>query len=771
MLVRKLYPTPAFIGTLLACGLLTTFALYPLWTNEGLPQGSDIAIHYWRTAELEHGWSKGNFLPRWAENFYYGYGYPFFQYYAAGSYSLAALLGKLPYIDDVWRIKLVWILATLMECWGTYLLAARRWGSRAGLLCGASFIFAPAIVFGEPIARGAIPASVGFGFWLMSFALLDRVAAERNHALWAAVSLAGLAWSHNVTAIMGLTVIAAWLAWQATFNRKAFPFLRDAFFILGVGVGLTAFFWIPLGLERDQVILDRLYMVENLDFRTYFQPFRDLFWIAPRYDANLIGQHGLYQLGIASWVLVLVGAAATLYHVQKFRWAVPHLAEMIFWLLVTLTSIYLITPSSRWVWDALPLQFFQFPTRFLDSAALGLAMLAGAAAAWLDQCRPVVRYVLWAAALLGLIWQGLQAVPWGWTEEFPSKATVADYLRYELTTNEAGTTGTNEFLPKTVHVPPQSTDFLIESIAAGDIPLRLNPEAYPPETHIKPLSSSPSEYVFEVELPSELTLEVFMFYFAGWKAYVDGKNVPLGITDPYGFIVVDVPAGKHRVELHHTYTTSQKIGIAVSLFAALLLSGYLLMPKATPSSVVCVGPPALSKTDLLALGGVLLVAWLGSLFFMQEGRAWTASPAGQAHTAHNQAAIVFGDNIHFLGYDFSRPLDDQWRVALYWYFDLPVPPDINAFVHVLNADGEVIAQRDKLSFTETTTFPYWRRDLHLRDVYIVNFSEPPPPGEYRIRVGLWQEVGNGELRRLAAEDETGAPLGEFIFLPETIAVK
>ena len=58
-------------------------------------------------------------------------------------------------------------------------------------------------------------------------------------------------------------------------------------------------------------------------------------------------------------------------------------------------------------------------------------------------------------------------------------------------------------------------------------------------------------------------------YYPAWKAYVDGRPVPLYAAD-HVLRAVPVPAGEHTVELRYE-SWSLRVGILVSLIACLAL--------------------------------------------------------------------------------------------------------------------------------------------------------------------------------------------------------
>ena len=74
----------------------------------------------------------GVLYPRWAPDFYYGYGYPIFNYYAPFTYAFANLFDLIPGVDVVLSVKIVIVLAYALGAYGVYFLARRHFGSAAG---------------------------------------------------------------------------------------------------------------------------------------------------------------------------------------------------------------------------------------------------------------------------------------------------------------------------------------------------------------------------------------------------------------------------------------------------------------------------------------------------------------------------------------------------------------------------------------------------------------------------------------------------------------
>ena len=171
---------------------------------------------------------------------------------------------------------------------------------------------------------------------------------------------------------------------------------------------------------------------------------------------------------------------------------------------------------------------------------------------------------------------------------------------------------------------------------------------------------------------------------------------------------------------------------------------------------------------------VFAVIGLGMALFLREGIAWVKSPSGEARLASHPIRVDFDGDVQLLGYDLRKVQpDDYWRVSLYWWFN-PALADgdpINAFVHLVDANGQIVAQSDKFAVNAVTGQSGWRDEMHVRDTYHLFLPDDLPPGDLRLRVGLWVCAEDtpafdcADPQPLAASVE-GVLLPEpFIYLP------
>ncbi|MDX2076842.1 MAG: hypothetical protein SFZ02_10450 [bacterium] len=720
----------------IACFLLACLAFMPALAHSGLPAGADIAAHFWRVFELNSQWSEGVFYPRWAEHFYYGYGAPTFQYTASGFYIVAGIIGKLPFVDDGWALKLTWFIALNLCTFGMYTYSSRRWGVMGGLLSATAFTFAPVLIGNEALGRGAFPVIWGMGWLVMSIALLDRYAITKKGAGWAVLAIFGLLWSHNLTAISGAGLIGAWLIFSLIVKRASMPYLRGAIALFVMGCATSAFFWIPVLLERGYVSLDAFQFNPHMRYQNHFYTVWQLLDGLQPHDFGLSIQPERFTIGVVTWgAIIIMGLWAIcrgmIVHAptplkdnnrRDGINAVPvggrdisRPYETLFWLVITVASLFLVLPESQFLWDDIEtLQTFVFPARFLNITALALAMLIGAGIT-------VIRW-RWVGTLLMalLIVQGWHSTVIDWRDDFPANATPRDYLYYEFETNDLATTSANEFKPRSVPNIPPATGFLVDSLINGTPALRVNPDAYGEGVIFTPIKSTAEDYVLEISSDVPVSLEIFQFYFVGWIATLDDTPLGISASGDFGFIRTDmIPAGTHTLRLMRSMTNPQQLGIIVSVIAVFITGGWMVINK--QKSYADENPVRAQHVAPLRPLTILLMALLITvpltIIIMREGVAWVESTPTEAKLARNPDYQTFGD-IAFLGYDFS-----ETEYAFYWY--IPEGQTVNISITEADEYGEL----DVVNYFDIKGDKRLMRFVH-RSPY--EYYAPIP------RVTLWQ---------------------------------
>lgn len=736
--------------------LLATLAAWPLLTRASLVTLTDAHQHALRTYEFMQGWQSGVLFPRWAPDFYYGFGYPVFNYYAVLTYYLAGAYGLV--FGPVAGIKLVLVLAAYLGPVGVYRFSRDRWGGHAALVSAAVYAFAPYIVLVNPLLRGAAPEALATALAPLVFWTWTRLVQPGGRAwlLPAALSLAALILAHNLMPFVYLALLAAWLLWDNLLGDQRTTLAEAArrLPVLGaaglLALGLTAFMWLPAALERGAVQYANAF-AEVLARR--FVTWPELFAPMTRADMEPFGiADYVYRLGVPQWALGLLGALTLLRPTPTRR-------ATLFWALVAGVCLLVMVPQAAWLWERLAaLQYLQFSFRLLGVVALALALLAGAAVAVAWAGRRVGRTAL-AAGLVAVTLAGglrlLNPLPW---PEFPA-ITPAAIMDFEVGGLWGiGTTWQGEFLPVTVRARPEPRPEVQAAVAAGTVE-KVDRAALPAGATVTLAEHTAQRDTFTTEAAAPFTLRLFTFYWPGWTAYVDRQPAPLSVTDPEGFIAVAVPAGAHTVTVQLEDTPPRRVGGFISGGAMLALGGYGLWgARRMRRGRRRAAPAGWLPARTAALLAVIVAAGLFTRYGLDGWIRWQA-----AHTlptvpqAQTPAGVTFDNQMALAAYDLpqttARP-GDSVPLTFYWVVRGPMAAPASVFVHFYGPDGALWGQADKpdpVVFFPTTRWPLGRA---LADAHTARLRPDAPPGVYRVAVGLWDRATG---RRSAPLDANGQP--------------
>jgi hypothetical protein len=589
------------------CLLSSLLAALPLFANPGFLNTRGIGDSpnlLFRLQQLIAAFSGGEFPARWMPEAAYGYGMPYFTYYASASTHLAALL-KVYGFSFVNALKLTQLLALVVAAGGMYgwLRSASLTPARSAL-ASIAYTFAPfhlvnLYVRGDSLAELWAMALYPVVLWAAQ-RCLERATFGRAFAL--ALAVAALIGTHNISALDFLPFVALYflaLRWRQLASRLTF----HAPLAMLWGLALSAFFWLPALGETSFVQLGDL----TSGYFFYGNHFRgsDLVQTTLLFDYD---RHP-FSLGLAQAVLAALGLGALLWRaVRDRRWSPLNT----FTVIGLAVSTLMITPLSRPVWETVPLlAYTQFPWRFLSIQAVFTAALTGHAlvdigsSKWRPQLQ-ITTYVVLPAVLMlsGLLPLRLTFFPLN-----DSDVTAARLNLYEYFTTAIGNTVNSEYLPREVRPRPFSSAALLGR-----------------EPQPKVLSGRASGYragklgarelwYFEVEGDSPATIAIPTHYWPGWEAEADDEAIPLRAAPGLGWITFELPPNAHSVTFRVGRTPLRLWAEVFSLAALVVpIGGFLFRRacerRAAPASLTPPRPRAVATTVgaliALAAGSALL---------------------------------------------------------------------------------------------------------------------------------------------------------------------
>ncbi|HDQ70965.1 MAG TPA: hypothetical protein ENN19_02580, partial [Chloroflexi bacterium] len=633
-----------FIGLALALGLV---AAAPFLTRPGLPRQTDAELHVYRAAELGHLLRAGVFYPRWAPDFYFGYGYPIFNYYAPMTYYVANLFGVLPGLDIVGGAKAVFVLGLVLASMGSYLLGSDLFGPKGGVLAAASFVLSPYIVFIDPHARGALAEHFALCLLPLSFYAFGRLMRGVG-GRWAfagsVLSLAGIVFSHNLIGLVAAFLLLfywLWLALSGQRKRAGWGWLA-----LALAACVIACFWLPFVFERSAIKLE-VTGPGHFDFREHFLSWTELFAPSRVLDMRATAPHHRFNLGVAQWTLALLGVIGILRFWLRRRddetrdvsQASPVSRNTSFhfsyFVLAGAGLIFLMLPGSQAIWERIPgMSYLQFPWRLLGVANVMLAVCAASIVALVPSRRWCIGIATFGLALV-LVTALPVLYPPLWNPDFGGTSPY-DIIVWEQNSLALGTTSTGDFLPvDAARAPLVPMPSLIQSYREPGPIDRVNRDVLPDDAQLEIVSQGPLHDRFSISTSQAFILRLYTFYFPGWRAYVDGEEVSIEIAHPEGFITLQIPAGEHDVIVRFEDTPPRTAGWIISGVAWVMLGLSTLIFGAVGHSSA---PDSLAIEQRACchsfrwLAGVLVAFVLLKVFVIDPQDDWFryTSPQGRA---------------------------------------------------------------------------------------------------------------------------------------------
>jgi hypothetical protein len=120
-------------------------------------------------------------------------------------------------------------------------------------------------------------------------------------------------------------------------------------------------------------------------------------------------------------------------------------------------------------------------------------------------------------------------------------------------------------------------------------------------------------------------------------------------------------------------------------------------------------------------------------------------PYRQTISPQNELSVLFGDSIRLRGFDLGEvQAGSALPLTLYWQSVTAVSDSYKLFIHVLDKNGQIVAQVDRLPANGLAPTTRWQADDLIRDRYEIVLPESLPAGSYQLQVGLYTEA-NGRL--------------------------
>jgi hypothetical protein len=439
--------------------------------------------------------AEGQFPVRFLGRLNNSYGYPVANFLYPGFLYIGSILHALGFgfVDSVKIILAGSIVGAAVALFFT--LRRLAYNALATVAGVAAFVFTPYVGY-DLYHRGSVGEILGF--FAASLVVWAMVAGNR---IILPLAVAFLIVAHNTLALLILLVAGLYIA------------LRREWKLVGgvlLGLGISAFFWVPAILEQRFVPFGQTVIANPGD---YFPISAEL---------------------LASGLATLLSAVILLFARRR--------GDERFWLAILIVAAFLATGASAIFWRLLPLgPLVQFPYRWLGVVAL-VSPIVVAGAIRVAGKRGVLLFavfvVLWAVVAARIL---VRVSPIHRAEGF-------------YTTNEGTTTVANEYMPVWVReLPKVRTSGKIE-LASGDA-----------EVHITQATTQTISAT--VDAATQAVVQINTIFYPGWGVIVDGEKKRIDYGNPQGFMRVFVPSGTHTLFVQFRETPMRFAADAVSLLS------------------------------------------------------------------------------------------------------------------------------------------------------------------------------------------------------------
>lgn len=538
--------------------LLLLAVSFPAVKSLLLPGGftsHDLTHHVVRQITMDKLLSEGQFPPRWSGDLGNGYGYPLFLF----NYPLPALIGEIFHrlgFSFLYSVKAVFFLSLILSTVGMYLFLKSLFKYSLSAFLGAVFYLYAPIHLIVVYVSGAPGASLGlvfppFIFW----AIVELWQKNTNKfLLLGSFSLAGLILSHNITAFLFMPVTLAYIAVLKLLadNKENPHFLRSIVLMFLMGLGLSAFFWLPAMAEKQFIRYDALMK------QVYLNQFPSLKQIIyspwgyglshPKFpEGGMSYQVGLIHLG----VMVILIPMLWLFRKRKEFLFLGILAVLSF-----IISIFFMLEVSQPLWDNLPfLSYVQFPVRILIIPVFSASIVSALLIKYLPWKR-----VLFMILLFLVLYANRNHL--GINQKFDPGEEYYQSIK-------STTTSFDEDLPIWVakiktDASPGKFSFLS---GIGKINI---------------LENKSARVLAEIDTTLSARVQFNQYYFPGWEIKVDGKPIDFNYKvdgESYGLPVFDIEKGKHLVRAEFKNTPIRTLADEISIITGIIWFALLFFER------------------------------------------------------------------------------------------------------------------------------------------------------------------------------------------------
>lgn len=520
--------------------------IQPLLSDGYFPMHDDTQVA--RVVAMGKALRNGQFPVRWVQDLGYGYGYPIFNFYGPLPYYAGGLSYALG-LSGLESTKIMMLLGVILSALFLYAAVAFVAGPAIGVLGAIAYNYMSYHAV-QLYVRGAVGeywATVFLPLLLLGIWCIIKHRTKKGIII-TGLGLCGVILSHTllgfVTTFFFVGVLVLWFLYSFI-RKQSYVRFRAAILGLIVGLGLSAFFWLPALTEMNATFV-RGQVSESAQYTDHFLCLSQYIYSSWGFGGSQSGCIDGMSFALGNVYVLLLAVSLVTFFLTKLYKSRFYISGAIIFIVSILFSL----SYTQIVWDSIPgLAYLQYPWRMLTFTMLGLAVIVSLAYMNIPSR---LKYVFVSLAIFLIIWQQHTLFyPQSLYRQSDQSFETQEELRFRASKVS------DEYLPESF-VRPAS----IEQISRGVFPEGAFYER-------KMVIDKETYKKFEVIAQSEQRITLNIADFPGWKYIVNGQ-VQQNIIEQ-GRPVIYVPKDFSTVELRFEDTISRRIGNVISLIFVVIL--------------------------------------------------------------------------------------------------------------------------------------------------------------------------------------------------------
>lgn len=535
--------------SILVLGLSALYAITPLLLHHEFVFGGDVGYHINWAYQVSLGIREGIFYPRWLSLSNGGYGSPTMIFYSPLFYLLTGAVNTfVPSL--IVSLKIITFLGFFISGISMYVFM-RNFCTHAGSVAGGiAYQLMPYHIF-DLYWRGTFAETFVFAWLPLILHFIYRGDTRDTIFDWLgmAFSYAGLVLTHIATAYIFTFVMAAFVLFLS-FSQRNFGLLPKSMLAAFFGLSLSAIYFIPMFFERGFVHIGWITEVPWGDYT------RNFLFMNENSDNPL--HINLEHIFLLKAFLVVISLTLVYYRSRQYG-KLSNAGQVVFFSWLFVFSLFISISLSMPIWRLIPgLSTIQFPWRWVLVSTLSSSILIGMTVdlfsfedikndRFIRVCTAVFHALLVANIYIASFYM-ITAGP------IPEKdmewilrdgGDVIEYRPVWLTDKKKG-------------FSKEKRTYVIFEKGKGKI------DIVNWKSHFR---------LFKMSASIPATLRISTFYYPGWTALVNGREIPIEIEKDSGVMLLNIPPGENEVLLEFRDTPLRRgakwISV-VSLLAAFI---------------------------------------------------------------------------------------------------------------------------------------------------------------------------------------------------------